>query len=103
MRIGRLGGDEFHRRTLHCLGVAEIVFLPFAIGAHVFRGRQPCIVTKRLQLAAQVMRAHAGLHPDQAIAPSQHHSLVGQERGRTIPLAEVIYAVRQARDIRASS
>ena len=32
--IRRLGGDEFHRRALHCLGnrfrVAEIVLLPFA-------------------------------------------------------------------------
>jgi hypothetical protein len=31
--LGRLGGDEFHCRALHCLGdrfrVAEIVFLPF--------------------------------------------------------------------------
>ncbi len=70
--IGCLGGDEFHRRALHGLGnrlgIPEIVFLPFAIGAHVFRGHQPCIVTKPLQLAAQVMCADTGLHADQTAA-----------------------------------
>jgi hypothetical protein len=65
------GGDEFHRRTLHrlgdCLRVAEVVFLPFAVRAYVFRRHQPRIVTVRLQLAAQVMRANTSLHPDQAL------------------------------------
>jgi hypothetical protein len=68
--IDRLGGNEFHRRALYGLGnrlgVAEIIFLPFAVGAHLFRGHQPRIVTVDLQPAAQVVRAHTGLHSDQA-------------------------------------
>jgi hypothetical protein len=67
--VGRLGGDEFHRRALHRLGdrfgVAEVVLLPFRIGPHVFRRHQTGIVTLRVQSAAQVMRANAGLHSDQ--------------------------------------
>ena len=65
-------------------------------------------MTVRLKFAAQVMRTNACLHADQASMPivatvgfdlldmtvlrlivalSQHHALVGQEHGRTIPLA----------------
>jgi hypothetical protein len=44
---------------------SQAVLLPFRIGPHVFRRHQPCIVTLRVQSAAQVMRANAGLHSDQ--------------------------------------
>src|SRR5215468_7963977 len=68
--IGRLGGDKLHRRALHRfsdrLGIAEIVFLPFAICPHIFRRHQSRIVTVCLQLAAQVMGANAGFHANQA-------------------------------------
>lgn len=36
--VSRLSGNEFHRRALHRFGVAEIVFLPFAICAYDFAG-----------------------------------------------------------------
>jgi hypothetical protein len=62
--------DELHRRTLHRLGnrlrVAEIVLLPLRIGPNVFRWHQTGIVTKRLEPAAEVMRADASLHANQA-------------------------------------
>jgi len=65
-----LGGDEFHRRTLHRFGdglrVVEVVLLPFGIGPHIFRGHQPGIVTERPELATEVMRPDAGFHADQA-------------------------------------
>jgi hypothetical protein len=68
--IGRLGGDKLHRWALHRfsdrLGVAEIVFLPFGIRAHIFRRHQSRFVTEGLQLAAQEMCANAGLHANQA-------------------------------------
>ena len=68
--VGGLGRDELHRRALHRfgnrLGIAEVVLLPLAIRAHVFRRHQPGIVAKRLQLAAEMMRADAGLHADEA-------------------------------------
>jgi hypothetical protein len=67
--VGCLGGDEFHHRPLYSLrdrfAVAEVILLSFRICANVFRRHQPRIVTKRLQLAAQVMRANASLHADQ--------------------------------------
>jgi hypothetical protein len=53
--VGRLGGDELHRRTLHRLsnrfGVAEVVLLTFRIRPHIFGWHQTCIVTLGLQLA----------------------------------------------------
>jgi hypothetical protein len=56
---------------LHSFGdrlrVAEVVLLALAIRAHVFRWHQPCLVPKGLQLAAEMMRADAGLHADQAL------------------------------------
>jgi hypothetical protein len=65
-----LGGDESHRRTLHCLGdclaIAEIVLLSLAVRANVFRRHQPGIVTETLELATEMMRADARLHADQA-------------------------------------
>jgi CBS domain-containing protein len=63
--VSRLGGDELHRRALHRLGnrfgVAEVVLLTFGIRPHVFRRHQACVVTVRLQLAAQVVSANASL------------------------------------------
>jgi hypothetical protein len=68
--IGGLGGDEFHGWPLHCLGnrfgIAEVVLLAFAVGAHVFRRHQSGVVAKRLKLATEVMRTDTGLHPNQA-------------------------------------
>src|SRR5215467_1911091 len=40
-------------------------FCPFEIGAHILRRHQPGIVTKRLQLATEMMRSDASLHADQ--------------------------------------
>src|SRR5260221_3256106 len=47
-------------------GIAEVVLLPLRIGTNVLRRHQPRIVTKRLEPAAEVMSAAAGLHADQA-------------------------------------
>ena len=68
--IGGLGRHELHRRPAHRLGnrlrVAEVVLLSLRVGPHVLRRHQPGIVTKRLQLTTEMMRANAGLHADQA-------------------------------------
>jgi hypothetical protein len=68
--LGSLGCDELHRRALHRLGdrlrIAEVVLLPLRIRAHVLCRHQPSIVAEQLQLAAEMMRPDAGLHPDQA-------------------------------------
>ena len=68
--IGGLGRHELHRWPLHRLGnrlgVAEVVLLSLRVGPHILRRHQPGIVTKRLKLAAEMMRANAGLHADQA-------------------------------------
>jgi hypothetical protein len=68
--IGSLGGDELHGRALHRLGdrlsIAEIVLLALVVRAHVFCWHQPRVVTKRLQLATEMMRADARFHADQA-------------------------------------
>jgi len=59
---------NFIGRALHRLGdrfrVAKVVLLPFRIGPHI-RRHQTCVVTLRLQSAAQVVVADTGLHPDQ--------------------------------------
>src|SRR5580700_5915178 len=44
----------------------EVVLLSLRVRPHVLRRHQPGIVTKRLKLAAEMMRANAGLHTDQA-------------------------------------
>ena len=66
----RLRRHELHRWPLHRLGnrfrVAEVVLLSLRIGPHVLRRHQPGIVTKRLKLATEMMRANAGFHADQA-------------------------------------
>jgi hypothetical protein len=68
--VGGLGRDELHGGALHRLGdrfrIAIVVLLTFRIGAHVLRRHQPGVVTKCLQAAAEMMRADAGFHPDQA-------------------------------------
>src|SRR6202007_2795023 len=68
--IGGLRRHELHRWTLHgfgdCLRVAEVILLSLRIGAHVLSRHQLGIVAKRLELAAEVMRANTGLHADQA-------------------------------------
>ena len=68
--LGGLGRHELHRRALHGFGnrfgVIEVVLLSLAIGADIFGWHQPGIVTKRCEVAAQVMGADAGFHADQA-------------------------------------
>ena len=68
--IGGLGRHELHRWPLHRLGnrfgVAEVVLLSLRVGPHVLCRHQPGIVTKRLQLPAEMMRANTSLHADQA-------------------------------------
>ena len=67
--LGGLRRHELHRGALDRLGdrlrVAEIVLLSLRIGAHIFRRHQPSVVTKRLELATEVMRANTRLHADQ--------------------------------------
>src|SRR6516165_3200365 len=68
--VSALGGDELHGRALHRfrdrLGIAIVVLFTFAIRAHIFRRHQPGVMAKRLKVAAEMMRADAGFHPDQA-------------------------------------
>ena len=65
-----LGRHELHRRALHGFGnrfgIIEVVLLSLAIGADIFGRHQPGIVTQRCEFAAQMMRADAGFHADQA-------------------------------------
>ena len=44
----------------------KLFFSPFEYGRTYFAGNKPCLVPKRLKLAAEVMRANAGFHADQA-------------------------------------
>ena len=68
--VGGLDCDELHGRALDSLGdgfrIAEVVLLSLRIGAHVLRRHQSGVVAKHLELATEMMRADAGLHPDQA-------------------------------------
>jgi hypothetical protein len=59
--LGGLGCDELHRRTLHRLGITEVVLLPSRVGTHIFSWHQPSVVTKRCEFAAQMMRPDASL------------------------------------------
>jgi hypothetical protein len=65
--LGGLGCDELHRRTLHSLGDASAsrksFFCPFEYGRTYFVGINR---GRAAQLAAEMMRADAGLHADQA-------------------------------------
>jgi hypothetical protein len=68
--FSRLGRDEPHRRPLHRfgdrLGTAEVVLLSFRVRPHILRRHQPGIVIKGPELSAQLVRADAGFHPNQA-------------------------------------
>ena len=48
--LGRLGGNEFHRRTLDRFGdgfgILEVILLSLGIGTHVFRRHEPCLMTE---------------------------------------------------------
>jgi hypothetical protein len=99
-----LCGDESHRWALHCLGdrlrVAIVVLLTFGIRADVFRRHQPSVVTKRLQLATEMMRADACLHADQAgrqIGEPGFHltarPLLPQHKGSALILADEVERV----------
>jgi hypothetical protein len=52
-------------RLRNRLCITKVVLLSFRIGPHILRRHQPGIVTKRLQLATEMMRADAGLHANQ--------------------------------------
>jgi len=47
------------------LRVTEVVLLSLRIGPNVPRRHQPSIVAEPLEPATEMMRADAGLHPDQ--------------------------------------
>src|SRR5262249_58586871 len=49
-------GDRFR--------IAIVVLLTFGIRTHILCRHQPCVMTKRLQIAAEMMCADAGLHAD---------------------------------------
>ena len=67
--LSSLRRHELHRWPLHRLGnrlrVAEVVLLSLRVGPQVL-WHQPGIVTKRLKLAAEMMRTNTSLHADQA-------------------------------------
>ena len=68
--FGGLGRHELHRRPLHSLGdrlgVTKVVLLALGIRPNIFRRHQPGVMAKAVQLAAEMMRADAGFHADQA-------------------------------------
>ena len=68
--IDGLGRDELHGRALHRFGnglrVTEVVLLSLRIGTIILRWHQPGVVVKAIELAAEMMRADAGFHADQA-------------------------------------
>jgi hypothetical protein len=68
--IGGFRRHELHRRSLHrlgdCLGIAEVILLSLGIGTNILRRHQPGIVAKCPKFAAEMMRADAGFHADQA-------------------------------------
>jgi hypothetical protein len=61
--------SELHRRALHRFGdglrVTEVVLLSLRIGPNIPRRHQSGLVAKLLEAAAEMVRADAGLHPDQ--------------------------------------
>ena len=68
--LSSLRRHELHRWPLHRLGnrlrVAEVVLLSLPVGPHVLGWHQRGIVTKRLKLAAEMMRTNTSLYADQA-------------------------------------
>src|SRR5258708_3321403 len=68
--LGGLGGNELHRRPLDRLGdrlrVAEVVLLALRVRANILCGHQSGVVAKCPELPAQVVRADASFHADQA-------------------------------------
>jgi hypothetical protein len=62
--------DELHGRALDGLGdrfrISEVILLSLAIRPDVFCRHQAGVVAKDLELAAEMMRADAALHADQA-------------------------------------
>ena len=66
----RLRRHELHGWPLHRLGnrlgITEVVLLSLRVGPYVLRRHQSGIVTKRLKLAAEMMRTNTSLHADQA-------------------------------------
>jgi hypothetical protein len=65
-----LGGDERHRRPLDRLGdrlrIAEVVLLALRVGASILCRHESGVVAQCPELAAQVVRADASFHADQA-------------------------------------
>ena len=68
--IRGLRRHKLHRWTLHRLGdrlrIAKVILLSLGIGTNILRRHQPGIVAKAIKLAAEMMRADAGFHADQA-------------------------------------
>jgi hypothetical protein len=65
-----LDSDEVHRRPLHRfrdrLGIAVVVLVALEERLDVLRRDQADVVSERLNLAGDVMRATAGFKPDKA-------------------------------------
>src|SRR6266545_2817267 len=68
--LWRLDRHEVHGRPLHRfrnrLGIAVVVLVTLEERLHVLRRDQTRVVAERCKLPADVMRARAGLHADQA-------------------------------------
>src|SRR5579863_2555486 len=97
--IGGLGRHEFHRWSLHrlgdCLGIAKVILLSLRIGPNILRRHQAGIVTKAIELAAEMMRADAGFHADEArryVGKARFHlttrPLLPQHDGTTLIVAD---------------
>ncbi len=83
--LDRLRRHEAHARTLHRfgdrLGVCEVVLLPPELRLHVLCRHQPGVMAERPKLSAQMVRANARLHSDQArrhIGKPHNHLAAGQ-------------------------
>ena len=53
------------RPDLNGFGITEVVLLVLVIRSHILSRHQPRVIPERLELAAQMMRAHASFHPDE--------------------------------------
>ena len=67
--LDRLRRHKAHPWALHRFGnrfgVVEVVLLPLEIRLHVLGRHQPGVMTERLELPAQMVRANTSLHADQ--------------------------------------